>query len=172
MTPRQHRFVLEYLLDANATQAARRAGYRTRASHGIVNALLHDPTVRAALGQAMAARARRTGITAERVLDELVRVAFAEIAAVIEWGADGPRLKDCAALSDDDRAAIAEIATDENGRAVAARLHDKGAALAVLARRLGLCDRGAASGRDAAAPRSARARVLVDARLVALRPPV
>jgi len=71
MTPRQRRFVLEYLIDANATRAARRAGYRAGSLRGIVPRLLRNPEVRAALAAAMAERARRSGLAPERVLDEL-----------------------------------------------------------------------------------------------------
>ena len=163
MTPRQRRFVLEYLIDANALRAARRAGYHMELSHGNLSKLLRKPAVRAALEDAMAARARRTGITPERVLDELVRVAFAEIAAVVTWDADGPLLKDSATLSDGDCAAIAELATAADGSAVTVRLHDKGAALALLARRLGLVAGRGASGPAAEAAGIPGARALVEA---------
>jgi phage terminase small subunit len=165
MTPRQRRFVLEYLIDANGVQAARRAGYRRRDRGGGVTRLLRHPEIRAALDAAMAARARRTGVTVERVLDELVRVAFAELSPIVAWGADGARLTDGTALPADACAAIAALATDEDGRAVAVRLHDKGAALALLARRLGLFGRAAPAERTEAA----RAKSLVEARLAALR---
>jgi len=141
MNHRQQRFVLEYLQDANLTQAAIRAGYKRRwANSGNVMRLVGRPGVRAALRAEMAARARRTGITRERVLDALVRVAFAEIGRVVEWGPGGARLRPRGALAPAESAAIAELALDGEGRIVTLRLHDKDAALAALARRFGLID--------------------------------
>lgn len=76
---RQERFVAEYLIDLNATQAAIRAGYsrRTAASQGYD--LLRKPEIIAALAQAQASRAKRTGITQDRVLAELEQLAFSDV---------------------------------------------------------------------------------------------
>jgi phage terminase small subunit len=140
MNHRQQRFVLEFLHDANPAQAAIRAGYARRSVYTQVYRLLRSPEVRAALEREMAARGERTGISAERVIDELMRVAFAEIGQLVEWTGDGARMKPREALSPGDTAAIAELALGGDGRIARLRLHDKGAALAVLARRLGLYD--------------------------------
>jgi len=164
MTPRQRRFVLEYLQDANATRAAIRAGYNRRWANANVRDVLRHPEVRAALDRAIAARCARTGITAERVLDELVRVAFAELGRVVEWRADGARMKPLDRLARDDTAAIAELALGPDGRITRLKLHDKDAALAALARRLGLVD-PAARG---AAPAGGDARAGLAARIAAL----
>jgi phage terminase small subunit len=166
MNHRQQRFVLEYLQDANLTQAAIRAGYRPRWAHsGNVVRLAGRPDVRAALAAEIAARARRTGILPDRVLDELVRIAFAEIGRIVEWRPDGALLKPRESLSPDDTAAIAEMALDDQGRIVTLRLHDKEAALAVLARRLGVAD----PPRRGALDRGASARL--EARLAAVAVP-
>jgi phage terminase small subunit len=162
MNHRQQRFVLEYLQDANLTQAAIRAGYKRRWINTNVRHLVQNPEVRDALRAEIAARARRTGIGPERVLDELVRLAFSELGRVVEWHADGARLKPLAALAPDDTAAIAELALDAAGRIVRLRLHDKEAALAALARRLGLIDprrRRAAAAIDPDAPARLAARL-------------
>jgi len=138
MNRRQQRFVLEYLQDANLTRAAIRAGYTRRWANTNAARLLHNPEIRAALQREMAARGARTGVTAARVIDELMRLAFAEIGALVEWSEDGARMKPRDALTPDDTAAIAELALGGDGRIARLKLHDKGAALKVLARRLGL----------------------------------
>ncbi len=66
-----------------------------------------------------------------------MRIAFAEISRIIDWDGDGATLRDWRALSDDEAAAIAALAVDGAG-GVSVRLHDKGAALAALARCLGV----------------------------------
>lgn len=71
MTPRQRRFVDEYLIDLDGTHAAIRAGYRRSSACEMASMLLARPTIADAVAAAMAERSRRTGITPERVLEEL-----------------------------------------------------------------------------------------------------
>src|SRR5579864_7978176 len=72
------------------------------------------------------ARARRLGITAERVLLEYARIAFANIHDVVEWDEQGIRVTPSARLSDDARAAIAEIvASAKTGAIYRVKLHGK-----------------------------------------------
>lgn len=47
MTNKQKRFVYEYLIDLNATQAAIRAGYSKKFAHTNANKLLHITTIKA-----------------------------------------------------------------------------------------------------------------------------
>lgn len=76
LTPRQERFVAEYLCDLNATQAARRAGYSAKTAEQQGPRLLGNVGVAQAIAKAQARRAERTGITQDRVLQELARIAF------------------------------------------------------------------------------------------------
>ena len=90
-------FVLEYLVDLNATQAAIRAGY-SEASADVEGArLLGNASVAAAIADAMDARAARTAITADRVLRELAVIGFSDTrhyrlgeSGGIEVAADAP----------------------------------------------------------------------------------
>jgi hypothetical protein len=85
------------------------------------------------------ARAARLGITAERVLLEYARIAFSGIHHVVEWDDGGIRVKPSANLSEDERAAIAEIvASAKTGAIYRVKLHDKRPVLDALARHLGL----------------------------------
>jgi Terminase small subunit len=85
------------------------------------------------------ARARRLGITAERVLQEYARIAFSNIQDVVEWDDQGMRVKPSADLSDDTRAAIAEIvASAKTGSIYRVKLYGKKPVLDALARHLGL----------------------------------
>ena len=70
LTEKQQRFVDEYLIDLNATQAAIRAGYsaRTAAEQGSEN--LRKPHIADAIARARQEQQERTGITADRVLRE------------------------------------------------------------------------------------------------------
>ncbi len=75
LTPKQERFVEEYLVDLNATQAAIRAGYseKTAAEQGYEN--LRKPQVAEAIQEAMKARSERTEIDQDWVLNNLRSVA-------------------------------------------------------------------------------------------------
>jgi phage terminase small subunit len=79
LTPRQERFVREYLIDLNATQAAVRAGYSTRTARQIGARLLTNVDIVAAVAKAKQARATRLGITADQVLRELARIGFSNV---------------------------------------------------------------------------------------------
>lgn len=74
MTPRQDRFVDEYLVDLVATQAAIRAGYSPRRASEIGYQLLQKTTVQQVITRRMNARALRTGITQDKVLYDLEAV--------------------------------------------------------------------------------------------------
>ncbi len=79
LTPKQERFVAEYLVDLNATQAAIRAGYSAKTAYSIGQRLLKHVEVAAAIEARKAKAVAKTGITADRVLAELEGMAFARI---------------------------------------------------------------------------------------------
>lgn len=141
MKDRRTRFVDEYLIDLNAKEAAIRAGYSKRCAHNRGPALLRRPDVAGAVRAAMAARARRTEISAERVLRELARIAFADPRDCFAWGPEGLRLAPSQCLSDDAALAVAAVreSRTKSGRVTTTvKLHDKIAALEKLGRHLGL----------------------------------
>jgi len=108
LTPRQQRFVEEYLIDLDARAAARRAGF-SPGSLNYPSRLMRNPDIARAIAQAMDERAKRTGITRERVLAEYARIAFVDLSHLADWDADGAVLLDAALLSEDAAAAIASI---------------------------------------------------------------
>lgn len=73
------RFIDEYLVDLNATQAAIRAGYSKKTARTMGHENLTKPDIAAAIKVSIDARAVRVGITADRVLEELERLAFSRI---------------------------------------------------------------------------------------------
>ena len=75
MTPKQARFVEEYLIDLNATQAAIRAGYSAKTAEQAGCRLLRDVQVSKAIREAQDARIERVEITQDWVLSRLASVA-------------------------------------------------------------------------------------------------
>lgn len=76
LTEKQQRFVNEYLIDLNATQAAIRAGYSPDTAKEIGCENLTKPNIRAHIDKAMAERSKRTGINQDRILAELAKIAL------------------------------------------------------------------------------------------------
>lgn len=83
LTPKQARFVEEYLIDLNATQAAIRAGYSARGADTAGPRLLENPEIKAAIDAAKNERSEQTEITSERVLREIANMAFYDPAQLI-----------------------------------------------------------------------------------------
>jgi len=83
LTPKQQRFVEEYLIDLNATQAAIRAGYSKKTAQATGWENLSKPYIAAAVALAQANRSKRTEITQDRVLAELAKIGFSDIRKVL-----------------------------------------------------------------------------------------
>jgi phage terminase small subunit len=76
---KQQRFVDEYLVDLNATQAAIRAGYSEKTAYAIGVENLRKPQIRDAVDAAMRARAERVQLTADDVLRELAIIGLSDV---------------------------------------------------------------------------------------------
>lgn len=106
VTPKQERFVQEYLVDLNATQAAIRAGYSQATAKSIGQENLTKPDIQEAIAAAQQERAKRTGITQDRVLQELARIAFFDLRTL--YREDGS-LKAMSELDDNAAAVLAGV---------------------------------------------------------------
>lgn len=143
LTAKQQRFVDEYLIDLNATQAAIRAGYSADTAMEQGYQLLQKTSVSNAISQAMAHRSRRTGITQDRVLRELARVAFVNANDVIDTDSATVR----ADATADDLACIqsVKVKVSESGMGSSSereiKLYDKMRALEMLGKHLGIFER-------------------------------
>ena len=80
LTAKQQRFVEEYLIDLNATQAAIRAGYAESGASVEGARLLANAKVGAAVSDGLKARSERAAIDADWVLKRLAAEADADIA--------------------------------------------------------------------------------------------
>lgn len=139
-TPRQAEFVRQYLVDMNAAAAARRAGYSEKTADRTAAALMENPGVRAAITAALKMREQRAGITQDRVIAELAKIAFGSARGVMEWGPDGLTLKSSGELTEDQAASVAEVSesTTKTGSSLKIKRHDKVKALELLGRHLGM----------------------------------
>ena len=140
LTPKQQRFVEEYLIDLNATQAAIRAGYSEKTAYSQGERLLRNVEVAAAVAEAKAARSERTEVTQDAVLKELALIGFANAGDYFDWGPAGVKLKGKADLTAEQQAVVAEVSetVTEKGGTIRLKLHDKRAALVDIGRHLGM----------------------------------
>ena len=79
MTPKQERFVEEYLIDLNATQAAIRAGYSAKTAQEQSSRLLSNVMVSQAIAEAKTNRSEQTGVDAAWLLKRLADESVADV---------------------------------------------------------------------------------------------
>ena len=152
LNAKQRRFVDEYLIDLNATQAAIRAGYSKKTAAQIGEKLLRKVEIQSEIAKRQQKRSLRTEISQDRVLTELARIGFADIRKAVKWGETMLRVADSETgeteayhglalissdeIDDDTAAAIAEVS--EGPKGIKIKFHDKKGALADLAKHVGV----------------------------------
>jgi phage terminase small subunit len=110
-TRRQHlRFVDEYLIDLNGTQAAIRAGYSPKTANEQASRLLANVNIQLLIAEKQIIRSIRTEITSDRVILEIARLAFSDPRKAFT-GAN--ELKDIHDWPDEVAAAISSIKIKE-----------------------------------------------------------
>jgi phage terminase small subunit len=75
LNDKQARFVAEYLVDSNATQAAIRAGYSKKTARNQASDLLAKPDIKAAVAKGQAKVAAKLELSAEKILEDIDRIS-------------------------------------------------------------------------------------------------
>lgn len=109
LSEQRQRFVDEYLIDLNGTQAAIRAGYSAKTAQEQASRLLSNVMVQQAISERMAERSKRTGVNQDRVVLELAKIAFVKMTDVVD---SNGRIRDDA--TDDDLSCIESIKYKES----------------------------------------------------------
>ena len=143
---KQQMFAAEYLVDFNATQAAIRAGYSSKTAAVKGCQLLKIPEIKKIVNEAREARMIALGITSEGVLEEIAKLAFANMGDYIKITADGLAEIDLTELDADKAAAITDLTIESHKvpgkpgevQKVKFKLADKGINLERLGRHLKL----------------------------------
>lgn len=137
MTDKQERFCEEYMIDLNATQAAIRAGYSPKTANKQGSQLLAKLSIQNRIAQLQAEQSRRTGVSADRVVRELAKIAFVNAADLID-----PKTASLKSdVSHDDLAAVQSVKVKtfgEDGLEQEVKLADKLRALDLLGKHLGM----------------------------------
>lgn len=149
LTDKQKKFVDEYLICLNATEAAIRAGYSKKTAGSVGHENLKKPEIEKAIAEKQKKLQEKTEITTERVLDEYAKLAFSQLPGIANYSGGYMSLEDFENLTDAQRACIkdfectTEKQIDPSGEVVPVskvkvKLHDKMKALDSIARHLGL----------------------------------
>jgi phage terminase small subunit len=142
LTDQQKLFIAKYNEHLNATEAAREAGYANPGPRGCK--LLKDRRIASLIAETVAAKIEKAGLSAERVLEEIRRLAFFDIRRLYDASGKLKAIKD---LSDDEAAALVSIdivhehangCDDHLETVIRVRLHDKIRALDMLAKHFAL----------------------------------
>lgn len=86
LNDQQQLFCREYIVDFNGTQAAIRAGYSPKTAAATASRLLNNVNTQAFLNTLRSEREKRTNITADRVVEQLAKIAFMDVKSIIDWG--------------------------------------------------------------------------------------
>lgn len=147
LSEKQAEFCRQYVIDLNATQAAIRAGYSAKVANKNGPRMLVNAGIQAEIERLQAERAKRTEVTADRVIRELSRLAFSDPRSL--YRPDGT-LKPPCEWDDDTAAAVASVETDEERTTgltgqtstvvttTKVKRHDKRGPLELLGKHLGL----------------------------------
>lgn len=162
LTGKQRRFIDEYLLDFNVTQAAIRAGYSKKTAAVVGHEVLRNPKIKKIVDEKMQKNSDKTQSLKDRVIREMERLAFHDVRKI--YDTEG-KLKPIHELDDETAAAVAGVEIDvelslakprkinqdgedegdeiqkEITRTHKVKLADKGGALVSLARHLGMFDK-------------------------------
>lgn len=127
MTTKEIAFAENYLCTFNATVAAKVAGYSERTARQIGHENLTKPDIQSYIQEKTNSSLEKLGITQERVITELVRIAFGNVADLFEgdW-----ELKSLTDIPKEKSAAIKSLTKTETG--VKINMHDKLGALLKL----------------------------------------
>jgi len=112
LTAKQARFVDEYLIDLNATQAAIRAGYSKNSAAQQGWDLLRKPEIAAVIQERRKELIEKVRVTQEMVVLELAALAFANMIDYIGIGGDGLPYSDLTKMTRKQAAALTQVTSD------------------------------------------------------------
>jgi len=141
-------FCRAYIIDLNATSAAKQAGYSEKTAYSQGHDLLKKPEVMARIAELQKKQCDKLDITAERVLAEIAKLGYANMLDYVRINAEGHADVDLSQVSREQAAAIQEIRVDTTGGTgdgerrqvlrTSFKLADKGANLERLGKHLKL----------------------------------
>lgn len=140
LNEQQKLFCEEYVIDFNATRAAKQAGYAEKSAKSQASRLLTLSNTQEYIQHLLHIRTERTRITADKVVEEIAKVAFLNV----EDFYDDMGLKPLSELDENAKAAISSYQTkrikvgkDKHEDVPIMKVHDKMKALELLGKHVG-----------------------------------
>lgn len=147
LTQKQRLFIKEYLLDHNATAAAKRSGYSIKNADKIGAQLLGKTRVSEAIQKEMNQRMQNLEIKSENILKEMAEIAFFKPTDILDINESNEIvIKPPNEWPINAVAAIKHISTGKNGTAI--HFHNKIEALKLLGDHLGLWEKSETQEND------------------------
>jgi phage terminase small subunit len=144
LTPKQQRFVEQYVIDFNAAAAARRAGYSARTAKSIGHENLTKPDVAAEIKRTVAAQTEKATLTAHEAWLELSYIARSSIAEIFDCSGKTLKIRLANEIPESARRAIKSmkvvtytVGTDAVVTSMAVTFWDKPRALFLILKALG-----------------------------------
>lgn len=135
LNDKERRFAEEYIIDLDRARAVKAAGYSHENPNSYAYELLQRPHIAEYIQYLKAEQSQRTRITADRVLNELARMAFLDPSKIVSIDEGGKVvITPTEMLSEDDRRCVAEIAETKDG--IRIKMTDKRGALELLGKHL------------------------------------
>lgn len=139
LTEKKKRFVREYLIDFNATRAAKDSGYSEKTAYSQGQRLLKDVVIRAAIDAAIAEGNKELDVTRERVIAQLAKIAFSDLKDVVTWTDDGKiSIRPSGEVDGTVLQEISETISRVGGVTRNVKVNDRLKALELLGRHMGL----------------------------------
>lgn len=133
---REQAFVLEYMVDLNATQAAIRAGYSEKTASAKGSQLFRKVSINAAIKKRIDSRWREKIMTADEVQAQLSMIGRFSMKGIVRLE-DGAPVIDLENMTDDQYAALSEVVLSDDGK-LKVKAHSKVQALGHMAKIHGL----------------------------------
>lgn len=136
--PRREKFAQSFATGMSLERAYEAAGYRPDKKHA--HTLRWTPQIAERIEEIQTTAAAKVGVTVERIVSELAKIAFANAGDYFAWGPGGVTINPSADLTADQRSVIAEVSEtrSETGGSIKIKLSDKQTALEKLGRHLGM----------------------------------
>ena len=136
LTAMQEHFCHLYTVHWNATRAAKEAGYSEHSAMELGYQLLQKPLVKECIAKLSEHAMKEIGITRERTLTELSRIAYANMKDIATWTHSGVEFLPSTDISEEVGSTIAEVSetVTQAGGTLKIRQHDKVRALELLGR--------------------------------------
>ena len=111
LNPRHRKFVAEYLISKNATQAAIRAGYSKKTAYAQGCRLLKNAEIAAAIKAGAEKQLERLDLKADDILRELLRIGMSDVSKAFD--PETGNLLPLHQIPEDTRRAIASVENEE-----------------------------------------------------------